>query len=118
MRSKDCDCLPNDILLVEALKKDMGKNENISVVSRFFKVIGDETRMRIMFVLSQNEVSVNDIAVVLNMTKSAISHQLKILKEEGHIKSTKRGKNIFYSLDDMHVVEILQKAVEHTGHLL
>lgn len=116
MENKGCDCRANDTALVEKITENLARQEYIPLISRFFKVIGDETRLKIMMVLSEDEVSVNDIAVALNMTKSAISHQLKLLKAEGHIRSEKRGKQIYYTLDDLHVVEILNKASEHIGH--
>lgn len=116
MANKTCDCKAKDSELVNKIVADMAKKTNLPSISKFFKILGDETRINIMFILFENEVSVNDIAVILNMTKSAISHQLKLLKEEGHIKSRKDGKNIYYSLDDTHVFDILQQASEHVEH--
>ena len=82
----------------------------------FFKVIGDETRMKILCRLSEKELCVNDIAQSVEMTKSAVSHQLRLLKEEGLVKARRDGKNVFYSLDDQHVVDILNIAFTHIDH--
>ncbi len=115
MAKKKCDCLPNDEALVEKIKKDMNSQEAIEY-SKFFKVLGDENRIGIMLILFENEVTVNDIAVILDMTKSAVSHQLKILKENGHVKNRKQGKNMYYSLDDEHIFDILKQVKNHIMH--
>ena len=82
----------------------------------FFKVVGDETRMKILCRLAENELCVNDIAESVEMTKSAVSHQLRLLKEEGLVKARRDGKNMFYSLDDQHVVDLLSIAFTHIEH--
>ena len=81
-----------------------------------FKVVGDETRMKILCAISTDELCVNDIASALDMTKSAVSHQLRLLKDEGLVKSRRDGKNIFYSLDDQHVIDIIDIAFTHIEH--
>ena len=89
----------------------------ISKLTAFFKSFADDTRLRIMIVLdSVEEMCVNDIAVALDMTKSAISHQLSYLKDCGLLKSRKEGKVVFYSLMDNHVKLALEMGVEHVGH--
>ncbi len=88
----------------------------ISKAAAFFKVVGDETRMKILCCISSDELCVNDIASAVDMTKSAVSHQLKLLKDEGLVKSRRDGKNIFYSLDDQHVVDIIDIAFTHIEH--
>ena len=88
--------------------------EQVNTLVELFKVFGDLTRVRIMaFLFEQSEVCVGDIAQALNMTASAISHQLKILKSSRLIKSRRDGKQIYYSLADEHVFLILEKAIEH-----
>jgi len=82
----------------------------------FFKVVGDETRMKILCAVAERELCVNDIAQAVSMTKSAVSHQLKLLKDAGLVKSRRDGKNIFYSLDDQHVVDIIDLAFIHIEH--
>ena len=90
--------------------------ELMARAASFFKVVGDETRMKILCSLSRDELCVNDIAAAVDMTKSAVSHQLRLLKDEGLIKSRRDGKNIFYSLDDQHVVDIIDLAFIHIEH--
>ena len=82
-------------------------------LSELFKVFGDSTRIRILFVLFEAEVCVCDLAKTLNMTQSAISHQLKILKQNKLVKSRRDGKSIFYSLSDDHVATIISMGLEH-----
>lgn len=82
-------------------------------LSDFFKVMGDGTRIQLLWALEESEMCVGDLAVLLNMTKSAVSHQLKVLKNAKLVKCEKRGKNVYYALDDEHVKIILEKALEH-----
>ncbi len=90
--------------------------EIIPIATKFFKVIGDETRMGILCAISDGELCVNDISAAVSMTKSAVSHQLKLLKDEALVKSRREGKNIFYSLDDQHVIDMLDIAFAHIIH--
>lgn len=78
--------------------------------------MGDSTRCRLLFALLQNEMCVCDLANVMSMTKSSISHQLSKLKEAGIIKSRRSGKTIYYSLDDDHVSEIFEVGLQHVKH--
>ena len=82
-------------------------------LAELFKVFGDSTRIRILFVLFEAEVCVCDLAKALNMTQSAISHQLRILKQNKLVKSRREGKSIFYSLADDHVRTIINQGREH-----
>lgn len=82
-------------------------------LSDFFKILGDSTRMGILFVLDEGQLCVCDIAKALGMTKSAVSHQLKILRQADLVRYVKSGKNVFYSLADEHVKDIIEKALEH-----
>lgn len=86
---------------------------NIYNLAELFKVFGDSTRIRILLVLYKGELSVNEIANELNMTQSAISHQLKNLKSFSLIKNRKAGKEVYYSLDDNHVHNIIKQGLEH-----
>ena len=105
----------NEEVVMEGRKK-MLPEKYVSRVSSFFKVIGDETRVKILHALSLQEMCVNDIAATLEMSQSAVSHQLKQLKAEGLIKPRRDGKNIYYSLDDGHVVDIFNEALIHVKH--
>ncbi len=82
-------------------------------LSDFFKLMGDSTRIQILWVLESGEMCVGDIAANLEMTKSAVSHQLKILRSAKLVKAQKRGKNVFYALSDHHVKTVLEMALEH-----
>lgn len=94
------------------------EHELVVKLSSFFKVIGDETRVNIIYALSKKEMCVGEISQILNISQSAISHQLKQLRLEGQVKTRRDGKNIYYSLDDEHVVDILNQALKHIQHKL
>ena len=78
-------------------------------LAELFKIFGDSTRIKILYVLSENELCVNDIAQVLNMTQSSVSHQLRILKDSKLVRFRREGKSIFYALDDEHVRNIIDE---------
>ncbi|AZP04597.1 ArsR/SmtB family transcription factor [Jeotgalibaca ciconiae] len=90
--------------------------ETIQQTTKMFKLLGDNTRFRILYLLEDKEWNVNAIATELNMEQSAVSHQLKKLKEAKLVKNRRVGKNILYSQDDIHVYEILHMAVTHAKH--
>lgn len=87
--------------------------ETLYRLAELFKVFGDSTRIRILHVLSQNELCVQDIADTLNMTQSAISHQLRILKQAELVRFRRDGKTIYYTLADDHVATIMKQGLEH-----
>ena len=78
-----------------------------------YKIFGDSTRIKIMYLLLRSEMCVCDIADVLNMNQSAISHQLRVLKQNKLVKNRREGKSVFYSLTDDHVMSILSQGMEH-----
>lgn len=82
-------------------------------LSDFFKIMGDSTRLQLLWALEESELCVGELAELLNMTKSAVSHQLKVLKTAKLVRNRKDGKNVYYSLNDHHVKLILEKALEH-----
>src|SRR5574344_1960569 len=94
----DCNILHNEIL--EKVKKEMPNTEQIFELADFFKIFGDSTRANIICALDKNTMCICDIANLLDMTKSEISHQLKILRDNNIVKYKKKGKEIFYSLAD------------------
>jgi len=97
-------------------KKGATPDENTLIdLAELFKIFGDSTRIKILFLLSQGERSVNQIAAELNMTQSAISHQLRILKTSRLIKAERDGKLSIYSLADTHVASILNQGLEHVN---
>ena len=93
--------------------ENMPQEEELYDLAELFKVFGDSTRIRILYVLFESEVSVSDIAECLNMTQSAISHQLRILKQNKLVKSRRDGKQMYYSLADDHVRTIIAMGREH-----
>ena len=111
-----CDCNVIHENVVEDVKSKMLDNEFITEISTFFKILGDNTRVKILFALDNNEMCVCDIANVLNMTKSSISHQLSYLKDLNIVKSRKSGKEVYYSLDDEHVKEVFEVVISHIEH--
>jgi ArsR family transcriptional regulator len=108
-----CDCEVIHADIVNAVRERMPDENELYVLSDFFKVLGDSTRSRIICALDENEMCVCDLAVLLNMTKSAISHQLRYLREANLVKNRREGKNVFYSLADDHVKDIFEKGLDH-----
>jgi len=99
--------------VMEKLKNEMPSDDIIGKLSEVFKLFGDSTRIRILWVLFDREKCVFDIAEALDMTQSAISHQLKVLKQARLVKAKRSGKNTFYSLDDEHVKRIIEQVMIH-----
>ena len=99
--------------LILLVKETMPPEEEINDLSELFKVFGDPTRMKIMFVLFESEACVCGLAAALGMTVSAISHQLRILKNKKLVKSRKEGKSVIYSLSDDHIRNIVGQGMEH-----
>lgn len=110
--NEECHCgVHQDI--VEKVAKVMPDESVLYDAAELLKVFGDSTRIRIIFVLEQSEMCVCDIANLLGMTQSAISHQLRVLKQARLVKARRNGKTIFYSLCDDHVQKIFYCAMEH-----
>jgi len=110
-----CDeiCTHQDV--IRAVVPQMPGEEQLYDLAELFKVFGDSTRIRILYVLFEAEMCVCDIAAVLNMTQSAISHQLRLLKQAKLVKNRREGKTIYYSLADDHVHTIIYQGMEHIG---
>ena len=99
--------------VVRAVNDKMPDEDKLYDLAEIFKVFGDSTRIKILYVLFEAEMCVCDIAQLLNMTQSAISHQLRILKQMKLVKSRREGKTVFYSLADDHIQTILNQGMEH-----
>lgn len=107
----DCDVIHEDV--VNGVRKKMlDKDEYIELAS-LFKIFGDGTRVQILYALEQSEMCVCDIASLLGLTKSAVSHQLKALRLSNLVKFRREGQNVYYSLADDHVKEIIDIGFEH-----
>lgn len=113
MNTRDTDCTPVNQALIDYVRPHMPDFSLLFDLSDFFKVMGDSTRIQILWALDMNELCVADISVLLNMTKSAVSHQLSALRSASLIRSRREGKNVYYSLNDEHVKMILETALEH-----
>lgn len=101
--------------LLARAKSMMPPEEVLNGMCDLFKVFGDQTRIRILYVLFEVEVCVCDLAEALGMTQSAVSHQLKVLRQSRLVKSRREGKSIFYSLADEHVRTIISQGIEHVN---
>ena len=110
----DCNVIHKDV--VENTIKSMPEEYTFSKLAEIFKILGDTTRVKILFALDKNEMCVCDIANVLGMSKSSISHQLGTLRRSGIVKCRKVGKEVFYMLDDEHVKEVFEVGIEHIEH--
>ena len=99
--------------ILQKVDEKMPPEEELQDLAEFFKVFGDVTRLKILNVLLCSEMCVYDIAAVLGMSQSAISHQLRVLKQMDLVKNRRDGKTIFYSLADSHIVTILNQGLDH-----
>lgn len=111
----ECTILHEDV--VNEVKKKIPQDEMIYDLAEFFKVFADSTRMKIIYALMENELCVCDIANIVQTTQSAISHQLRLLKQSKLVKFRKEGKVVYYSLDDEHISQIVKKGREHIEEL-
>ncbi|MCI1982197.1 MAG: metalloregulator ArsR/SmtB family transcription factor [Oscillospiraceae bacterium] len=112
---EQCDCTVIHQETVNRVRAHMPDEENLLDLADLFKVFGDSTRVRILCALFQAELCVCDIAALLGMSTSAISHQLRILKQSKLIKNRRDGKVVYYSLDDDHVKNIFNQGLEHVS---
>lgn len=110
-----CDYIHAHEDIVTAVTDQMPDEEILYDLAELFKVFGDSTRIKILYVLFEAEMCVCDIAQLLNMNQSAISHQLRVLKQSQLVKYRREGKTIFYSLADSHVRAILDQGMEHVA---
>ena len=110
-----CDCHVIHQEIVARVQKKMPDEDSLSNLADLFKVFGDFTRIKIISALLFSQMCVCDIAVLLGMTKSAVSHQLRVLRQARLVKYRKDGKIVFYSLDDEHVSSILKQGFAHIG---
>lgn len=113
-----CDCNVIHESVVKRVMEDMPSDESLESLSLLFKIIGDNTRTKIIWLLDHEEMCVCDIANVLGMTKSRVSHQLAILKNAGIVKFKKVGKEVNYTLDDEHITKLFETGIEHIRHRL
>jgi len=108
-----CDCTIIHSEVIEQVKKQMLEEDKLADVASLFRVLGDSTRIKIVHALFLAEMCVCDIAALLGMTQSSISHQLRVLKQAKLVKYRKEGKVVYYSLDDDHIQNIFDQALLH-----
>ncbi len=111
--AENCDFIHVHKDVAEKVQSHLPAEEELLELSGFFKVFGDATRIKILCILLQSEMCVCDLAQTLNMTQSAISHQLRMLKQMKLVKSRREGKTVFYSLADGHIKTIVNQGMEH-----
>ncbi|MDD2648220.1 MAG: metalloregulator ArsR/SmtB family transcription factor [Eubacteriales bacterium] len=110
-----CDCTAVHTDVVDTVMERFKSNPALDRLTAFFKVMGDPTRVKILWALDQHEMCVCDIANVLSMTKSAVSHQLSTLRASALVRCRRDNKTVYYSLSDEHVQQILERALEHVS---
>ncbi|WP_027398181.1 ArsR/SmtB family transcription factor [Anaerovorax odorimutans] len=110
----DCTIIHDDV--VEKVKNKMPEQEDMYLLSELYKSFADQTRLKILYALSEEDMCVCDIAALLNLSQSAISHQLRVLRNIRLVKYIKKGKVVYYSLDDDHVRGIFNLGLEHISH--
>lgn len=108
-----CDCEVIHGEIVDSVRKKMPDENELYDLSDFFKVLGDSTRAKIIWALDESEMCVCDLAVLLGMTKSAISHQLGTLRQSNLVKNRREGKVVYYSLADDHIKQIFEMGLVH-----
>lgn len=101
---------------ISMVKSCMIEDQDALKLSEVFKVLGDQTRIKIIFALSRCDLCVCDIAATVGMTQSAVSHQLRLMRSMKLVKFRKEGKSVFYSLDDDHILQLFNQGMEHMKH--
>ncbi len=110
-----CDFIHAHEDIVKKVQKEMPSEDTLYDLTELFRIFGDSTRVRILYVLFEAEMCVCDIAMLLGLTQSAVSHQLRALKNARLVKSRRDGKTVFYSLADDHVKTIIDQGLEHVS---
>ena len=116
MSINNCDCQAIHREIIDKVSAQMPGDNALEHLAQLYKMFGDHTRIKILSALEISQMCVCDISVLLNMTKSAVSHQLRLLRQARLIKGQKQGKSVFYSLDDDHVSAILKQGMSHINH--
>lgn len=114
--TEDCDESCNGTMQLQDVKEQMIPNESASAVAELFKALSDPTRVKMIYALLQCELCVHDLSVVVDMGQSAMSHQLRYLRNLRIVKRRKVGKTVYYSLDDSHIEQIFSQTLQHLKH--
>lgn len=107
-------CIDREAVLIA--RRNQLTEDEVNQLSETFRALGDSTRVRIIHALRQTELCVCDLAHVLGMNQSAVSHQLRVLRNLRLVKFRKSGKNVYYSLDDDHIVSLFDQGLDHIRH--
>ncbi|MDI3533801.1 MAG: ArsR family transcriptional regulator, lead/cadmium/zinc/bismuth-responsive transcriptional [Thermosediminibacterales bacterium] len=113
---ESCEVICVNSEVVEKVKQNMPDTDELQKLSAVFKALGDPTRIKILHCLKQEEMCVCNISAILEMTQSAVSHQLRVLRNLRIVKYRKEGKMVYYSLDDDHIFSILDEGLNHIKH--
>jgi ArsR family transcriptional regulator len=113
IKAKHCDCNAINEIVVKRIKKKIPQEEKLYDLADFFKIFGDSARIKIIWALMQSEMCVCDLSALLNRTKSAISHQVRVLRQARLVKYKKLGKTVVYSLSDSHIRKVFEQGFEH-----
>ena len=116
MEKRDTPCCEENIIHADTLtrvKRLLPEDEVLYDLAELFKIFGDSTRVKILYALLESELCVCDLARLMDVTQSAVSHQLRVLKSSKLVKFRKEGKTVYYSLADDHVCRILSQGMEH-----
>lgn len=108
-----CECIHVHDEVISKIRKEMPVEDKLYDLADFFKIFADSTRIKMLYVLMGSEMCVCDLAQILGMTQSAISHQLRTLKQSNLVRNRREGKTIFYSLADSHIETILSQGLDH-----
>lgn len=111
--NSECLCKLIDQQVIDDIIKGLPKPKDIDKLSEFLRVFGDPSRLRLLYILSRHELCVADLAGLAEMQQSAVSHQLKLLRLHRLVKTRRDGTTIYYSLDDLHIHNVLDVALEH-----
>jgi len=113
IKAEVCDVSETHADIVKRVNSELPEDETLYDLAELFRIFGDTTRIKILYVLFESDMCVCDIAALLNMTQSAISHQLRVLKASKLVKNRREGKSVIYSLADSHVRQIIDQGIEH-----
>lgn len=115
-RKENCEGNTTSESVLKVIKNGLYEEKRMEDLSRIFKALGDYTRLKIIYVLSNKPLCVCDIAYLLDMTQSAISHQLRFLRDLRLVKFKREGRRVIYSLDDEHVLQLFRQGLDHVQH--
>jgi ArsR family transcriptional regulator len=113
-----CDVIQIDLNRVKRLRASLVDGETVSALADTFSALGDPTRVRILDVLAHGELCVCDLAAVLSLSQSAVSHQLRLLRAVRLVRARRAGRMVFYALDDRHVTDLLDQGLKHVGEAI